>query len=160
MELERTRFDFEVVMGKSLTGCIHYGKAALRLLSMLWSRLLIWYKGSDEHSIVVNDRALEPLKTDDPVPPDVKQEPEKSLYVDPDRDKIRTQIEERSSQARLRVAKVQFGVWYKPSDSTDTRRSFSIEYERKFPHKSAANLYLVCERRLICIDVSVTLLPI
>jgi RNA-dependent RNA polymerase len=160
MELEPTRFDFEVVMGKSLAGCIHYGKAALRLLSMLWSRLLRWYKGSDEHSIVVNGRALELFKTDNPVPLDVKQELEKALYIDPDQDKIRTQIEERSSQVRLRVAKVQFGVWYKPSDSTDTRRSFSVEYERNFLYKSAANLYLVCEHRLICIDVSVTLLPI
>jgi hypothetical protein len=97
---------------------------------------------------------------DNPVPLDVKQELEKALYIDPDQDKIRTQIEERASQVRLRVAKVQFGVWYKPSDSTNTGRLFSVEYERNFLHRSAAYLYIVYEHKLICIDVTVILLHI
>jgi RNA-dependent RNA polymerase len=80
--------------------------------------------------------------------------------IDPDQDQIRTQIEEHARQVRLRIAIVQFGVWYKPPDSPSTKRSFSVEYERDFLHNSAAYLHVVYEHKLIRIDVSVTLLPI
>jgi RNA-dependent RNA polymerase len=153
--------NFDIVMGKSPAGRVHNGKAALRLPARLAIKLHKWYRESEEHRIVVNGRPLRLFRTDNPVPLDVKQVLEKALYIDPDQDKILTQIEERTRQVRLRIEKVQFGIWYnKPSDSPGTGRSFSVEYERDFLHNSAAYLHVVYEDKVICIDVSVTLLPI
>jgi len=77
----------------------------------------------------------------------------------PSVDRLRPQIGEEVHSVRSRIAKVQFGVWYRPSDSPSPRRSFSIEYERDFLAKSAAYLCVVYEHKLIHIDVSATLLP-
>ena len=152
--------NFEIVMGKSPAGRIHNGKAALRLPTKLGSKLFKWYRESEEHRIVVNGGPLRLFRTDNPVRLDVKQVLEKALYIDPDQDKIRTQIEERTNQVRLRIAKVQFGVWFHPPDSPDSGRSFSVEYERDFLRNSAAYLYVVYEHKLLRIDVRVTLLPV
>src|SRR5579863_740609 len=152
--------NFQVEMGKSPAGRIHNGKAALRLPTNLGNKLFRWYRDSEEHRIVVNGRPLRLFKTDNPVPLDVRQVLEKALYIDPDVDKLRTQIEERAHQVRLRIAKVQFGVWYRPSDSPGVGRSFSVEYERDILQHSAAWINVVYEHKLICIDVSATLLPV
>ena len=151
--------NFEVVMGISPAGRIHNGTAALRLPVRLGQKFFRWYRESEEHRIVVKGRPVQKLyRSDNDVPPDVKQVLEKALYIDPEQDKRRTQIEDRAHSVRLRIAKVQFGVWYKPSDSPGAGRSFSIEYEREFISQSAAYLYVVYEHKLIRIDVCVTLL--
>ena len=152
--------NFEVVMGKSPTGRMHNGRAALRLHTKLGLKLFKWYRESEEHRIVVNGRPLRLFKTDNPVPSDVEHVLEKALYIDPDQDKLRTQMEARAREVRLRIAKVQFGVWYNPSNSPGSGRAFSVEHERDFLRNSAAYLSVVCEHKLICIDVSVTLLPV
>jgi len=90
----------------------------------------------------------------------VKQVLDKALYIDPDQDKDRTQIEQRAREVRLRIAKVQFGVWFHPPNSPGSGRSFSVEHERDFIRNSAAYLYVVYEHKLIRIDASVTLLPV
>ena len=149
---------FLVSMRKSPSGRMHDGKAALRLPTKLGSQLLKWYRESKKHRIVVNERSLRLNRTDNHVPSDVKQVLEKALYVDPDKDKLRTQTEDRAHEVRLRIAIVQFGVWYKASNSPGTGRSFSIEYERNFLDQSAAYLFMVYEHKLIRIDVSATLL--
>jgi RNA-dependent RNA polymerase len=152
--------NFQIEMGISPAGRIHNGRAALRLPSKLGVRLFKWYRESDEHRIVVNERPLRLFKTDNIVPLDVKQVLEKALYIDPEKDKLRTQREDRAHQVRLRIAKVQLGVWYKSSNSPDSGRSFSVEYERDFLRHSAAYLHVVYEHKLIRIDVSATLLPV
>ena len=152
--------NFEIVMGKSPAGRIHNGKAALRLPTKLGIKLFKWYRESEEHRIVVNGRPLRLFKTDNQVPLDVKQVLDKALYIDPDQDKDRTQIEQRAREVRLRIAKVQFGVWFHPPNSPGSGRSFSVEHERDFIRNSAAYLYVVYEHKLIRIDVSVTLLPV
>jgi RNA-dependent RNA polymerase len=150
--------NFQIVMGISPAGRSHNGKAALRLPQKLGQKLLKWYWESKEHRIMVKESPLRLFKTDNHVPSDVKQVLEKALYIDPEQDKLRTQIEERAYSIRLRIAKVQFGVWYKPSDSPGAGRSFSIEYERDFISQSAAYLYVVYEHKLIRVDVCATLL--
>ena len=152
--------NFLVLMNKSPAGRVHDRKAILRLPEKLGSRLLRWYKDSDEHRIVVSGRPLRLSKTYTPVPLDVKQVLEKALYIDPDQDKIRTLIEEHARQVRLRIAKIQFGVWYRPPNSPGAGRSFSVEYERDFLLNSAAYLHVVYEHKLIRIDVRATILPI
>ncbi len=152
--------NFQIEMGKSPAGRIHNGRAALRLPSKLGARLFKWYRESDEHRIVVNECPLRLFRTNNMVPLDVKQVLEKALYIDPEKDKIRTRIEDRAHQVRLRIAKVQLGVWYKSSNSPDSGRSFSVEYERDFLRHSAAYLHVVYEHKLIRIDVSATLLPV
>jgi RNA-dependent RNA polymerase len=146
--------NFQVVMGESPAGRIHNGKAALRLPLKLGQKLFRWYRESEEHRIKVNGKPLKLFKTDNTVPPDIKQVLEKALYIDPDHDKRRNQVEDRAHQVRLRVAKVQFGVWYKQSDSPGSGRSFSVEYERDFLRHSAAYLYVVYEHKLIRVEVS------
>jgi RNA-dependent RNA polymerase len=146
--------NFEVVMGKSPAGRIHNGRAALRLPATLGNRLFRWYRESGEHRFEVNGEPIRMYRSDNRVPLDVKQVLEKALYIDPEHDKLRAQIEARAREVRLRIAKVQFGVWYKPLDSPGPRRSFSVEYERDFLHNSAAYLYVVYEHKLFRIDVS------
>jgi RNA-dependent RNA polymerase len=150
--------NFEVVMGISPAGRSHNGTAALRLPVRLGQKLFRWYRDSEEHRIVVKGRPLKLFRSDNHVPADVKQVLEKALYIDPEQDKRRTQIEDHAHSVHLRIAKVQFGVWYKPSNSPGAGRSFSIEYEREFISPSVAYLYVVYEHKLIRIDVCVTLL--
>ena len=152
--------NFEVVMGTSPAGRIHNGTAALRLPRRLGEKLFKWYKESDEHRIVVKGRPLRLFKSYNHVPADVKDVLEKALYIDPEQDKRRTQIEDHARSVRLRIAKVQFGVWYKPSNSPGAGRSFSIEYEREFISQSAAYIYVVYEHKLIRVDVCATLLSL
>lgn len=146
--------NFQVILRKSPSGRMHDGKAALRLPAQLGSKFFRWYRESDQHRIVINGCALRLFKTENRVPSDVKQVLEKALYVDPDQDKLRTQTEDRAHAVRLRIAIVQFGVWYKESNSPGTGRSFSVEYERNFLQQSAAYLFIVYEHKLIRIDVS------
>jgi hypothetical protein len=57
-------------------------------------------------------------------------------------------------QTRLRIAIVQFGVWYTQSDSpTNHGRMFSVEYEQEC---STAYIKVAHEHSLICIVVSAT----
>ena len=148
--------NFEVVMGISPAGRSHDGTAALRLPVRLGQKLFGWYRESEEHRIVVKGRPLKLFRSDNHIPPDVKQVLEKALYIDPEQDKRRTRIKDRAHSVHLRIAKVQFGVWYKPSNSSVAGRSFSIEYERDFMGQSSAYLHVVYEHKLIRVDVCAT----
>jgi len=118
---------------------------------------------SDEygHRTVVNERALQP---DNTVPPDVKQVRDHVRYNDDleqnRRLKLRTRIEDLTHLVYLRIAKVQFGVWYNPSNSPGTGRSFSVEYERDILRQSAAYLSVVYEHKHIRIEVRANLFPL
>jgi RNA-dependent RNA polymerase len=146
--------NFEITMGKSPAGRIHNGKAILRVGSNLGRRLLKW---SRDNNIKVKGDPIKIFNLFNSVLPDVKQTLEKALYIDPERDRQRSQIEEAARLVRARISKVQFGVLYRPSDSPSPRRTFSIEHERDFMSNSAAYVYVVYEHKLIHIDVSATL---
>jgi RNA-dependent RNA polymerase len=150
--------NFEIIMCKSPAGGVHNGKAILRVGSNLGRQLLKWSRGSSDHNIEVKGRRLKIYNLYKSVPLDVKQTLEKAPYIDPEKDRLRSQIEEQARLVRARIAKVQFGVWYRPSDSPSPRRSFSIEHERDFLSSSAAYIYVVYEHKLIHIDVSATLI--
>ena len=151
--------NFEIVMDTDPAGHIHDGKAILRVGSKLGHQLIKWNRESEENNIVVNGIPLEVFDLLKTVPRDVKLYLERALYIDPDQDRLRAHIEEQARQVRLRIAKVQFGVWYNPSNTRGQRRAFSVEYERNFISNSAAYIYLVYEHKLIIINVSATLLP-
>jgi RNA-dependent RNA polymerase len=151
--------NFDVIMGKSPAGRAHNRTAILRVGSKPGHRLLRWYWGSMDNNIEVKGDLLKMYDLYREVPPGVKQTLEKTLFVDPERDRLRSQIEEQVHSVHSRIAKVQFGVWYRPPDSPSPRRSFSIEYERDFMANSAAYVSVVYEHKLIHIDVSATLLP-
>jgi RNA-dependent RNA polymerase len=154
----RRKPNFEVVMGTSPAGRIHNGTAILRTTTEVGHQLLRWCRESDSNNIVVDGRALRIFDVHRKVPPDVKETLEKARFVDPDQDKRRTLIEDRARQVRLRIAQIQFGVWYKPSNSpTNQGRTFSVEYERDFLQHSAAYISVVYEHQLIQIDVSTAL---
>ena len=150
---------FEIVLGESPVGWIHNGTAFLRVSVGLGTHLFRWLQ-SQNNTIDIGDsgREVRLYKTHREVPPDVKYRVAKALYIEPSQKKERKKIEDKARQVRLRIAKVQFGVWYTQPESDalqNHRRSFSVEYERDFVSQSAAYLNIVYERRLICIDVSV-----
>ena len=67
----------------------------------------------------------------------------------------RRQIENQAKHVRLKVAKLQLGVWYRQPDALpDQGRSFSIEYERDFLRNGVAYIHVVYEHDLFRIDVS------
>lgn len=151
--------NFEIVPGESPAGRIHNGTALLRVSVDVGRRLFSWLWESPNHTILVGAsvgdscRALRVFRTDHKVPPEVKYKLEKVLYIDPSKEKERKEIEDKARQARLRIAKVQFGVWYTRPESNSHGRTFSVEHEREFLNQSAAYLSVVYERRLICIDI-------
>jgi hypothetical protein len=151
---------YEIVMRRAPPGYNHRGKAILRVEPKLALRLLKWTLESEENNIVVMGRPLKFLNVFTPVPLDVKLELGKTLLIDPDWDRLRSQLDELVPLIRSRIEKVQIGVvWYKPSNSREQRSTFSVEYECGFLSNSTAYKYLVYEHQLIHIDVSVTLLP-
>ena len=150
--------NFQIVMCKSPAGRSHNGKAILRIGSKLGRQLLRWYWKSKKNNIVVKGRPLKAFKLVEFLPLDVKQTIETTLYIDPKQDWLRSYREKQTELVRPRIAKVQFGVWYKPPNSSARRRTFSVEHERDFLSKSAAYIQIVYEHKLILIDVSPTLL--
>jgi RNA-dependent RNA polymerase len=152
--------NFMIEMGKSPAGRHHNGIAILRVTKELGMRLLRWYRGSDNNIVVHGKPLLLFNNHRDITIPGVKETLEKALYVDPDRDKRRNLIEDQSKLVRLRISQIQFGVWYKSTNSespSNQRRRFSIEYERDFLVHSAAYISIVYGHKLIHIDVSLTL---
>jgi hypothetical protein len=139
----------------SPAGRVHNGTAILLVPVWVGKRLLRWYWDSRENVIIVKDRALLLFDEFGEVPPEVVYRLEKALYVDPRKEQRRRRLEDTAREVRLRIAKVQFGVWCTVPDPLPKQgRSFSVEYEREYLSQSAAYIYLVYEDRLICIDVS------
>ncbi|KAI9446025.1 RdRP-domain-containing protein [Lactarius indigo] len=146
--------NFLIVMGESPAGRLHNGTAILRVPSKLGLRLLRWNKESDDHNIVVCGQPLRIFNAHRSAPHNVKQELEKALYVDADQDKLHTKKKEYASQVCLRVANIQFGVWYRESSGPHNRsRAFSTEYDREFLRQSAAYITVVYEYSHIRIDI-------
>ncbi|KAI0253582.1 RNA dependent RNA polymerase-domain-containing protein [Lactifluus subvellereus] len=146
--------NFEVIPGVSPARRIHNGTAILRVPIQLGKRLFRWLCDSPENKIIIKNRALRLFNAYREVPPDVAYRLEKALYIEPRKEKLRKELEDKARQVRLRIAKIQFGVWYTPSDSsTNQGRSFSVEHEREYLSQSAAYVNLVYENSLICIDI-------
>ncbi|KAH9066237.1 RdRP-domain-containing protein [Lactarius vividus] len=149
--------NFLVVMDESpwTAGRPHNGTAILRVPAKLGLRLIQWNRESDDHNIVVCGRPLRIYDAEREVPHYVKQIVEKAYYVNPDQERLHNQKGEYASQIRLRVANIQFGVWYRdPSAPQNQRRAFSIEYEREFlRHGAEACIAVDYEHSLIRIDI-------
>jgi RNA-dependent RNA polymerase len=148
--------NFQVVMGLGSAGRLHNGTAILRVTTGLGLRFLQWIRESDEHNVVVCGYPLRISNANRNVPLDVKLALEKALYIGPDQDRLHAQKEGYCGQVRLRIAKIQFGVWYR-DQIAPPNRAFSIEYEQEVLHQSAAYIAVAYEQSLIRIDVSATL---
>ena len=151
--------NFQVVMGQPESADrLHNGNAILRVTTELGLRLLQWIRESDDDNVVVCGCPLRVSNAHRSVPLDVKLTLEKARYIDPDQDRLHAQKEDYCSQVRLRIAKVQFGVWYTDSNTLKSqRRAFSIEYEREVLRPTVANITVVYKHSLIRVDVSVIL---
>ena len=149
--------NFEVVLHESPAGRIHDGTGILRVTNFVGNNLHKWIKDSNGNKILVKGRALRLFRTSRPVSPLVKQQLEKALYVGPEKEKQRNSIESHARQVYLRIAKVQFGVWYRqPNSPPNHGRAFSIEYENNFLSQSEAYISVVYEHKLIRIEVGIT----
>jgi RNA-dependent RNA polymerase len=151
--------NFQVVMGQSeCANRLHNGTAILCVTTGLGLRLLLWIKESDDHNIVVCGCPLRISNAHRSLPLDLKMTLEKVHHIDSDQDRLYTQKQDYCEQVRLRIAKVQFGVWHTvPSAPQAQRRAFSIEYQLRVPRPSAAHITVVYEHGLIRIGVSTTL---
>ena len=148
--------NFEIVLGESPAGWIHNGTAFLLVSDAVGRRLFLWLCASPNNTILVgkSSRALRAFKTNHELSPKVNYKLEKVHYIDPRKTKEREDIEDQAGQVRLRLAKLQFGVWYTGKESNSHGKTFSVEHEREFINQGAAHLNVEYERRLICIDVS------
>ncbi|KAI9452160.1 RdRP-domain-containing protein [Russula earlei] len=148
---------FEIVPGETRSpGCpagrTHNGTALLLVPAQLGQRLLSWYRDSRQtNNITVNGGALRLFDTSRKVSPDVEYRLEKAFYHR--EEQLRKKFADEARQVRLRVAKVQFGVWYAQPDSPKDLSAFSVEYEREYLNQSAAYISLVYEDNLICINI-------
>jgi RNA-dependent RNA polymerase len=148
--------NFEVALNESPAGRIHNGTGVLRVMNFVGTNLHRWLKDSNQNRIHVKGRALRLFRTSRAVSLLVKQQLEKALYVGPEKEKQRQVIESQTGQA-LRIALVQFGVWYrKPNSPPNHGRAFSIEYEHDFLSQSEAYISVVYEHKLIRIEVGIT----
>jgi RNA-dependent RNA polymerase len=148
---------FEVILGVSPARRIHNGTATLLVPVRVGKRLLRWYWDSPEIEIIVKDRELLLFDACSKVSPEVAYRLEKALYVDHRKEQLRRTLEYTARQFRLRIANVQFGVWFtQPDPLPNQARSFSVEYDREYLTQSAAYINLVYEDSLFCIDVSAT----
>lgn len=149
--------NFEVVLHESPAGRIHNGTGILRVTNFVGNNLHRWIRNSSENKVLVKGRALRLFRTSRQVSPLVKQQLEKALYVGPEKEKQRKTIENQARQVRLRIAKVQFGVWYRqPNSPPNHGRAFSIEYEHDFLSQSEAYISVVYEHKLIRIEVGIS----
>jgi hypothetical protein len=147
--------NFEVILGESTVGGIHDGTGILLVTNIVGNRLHGWIKDSNRNKILVNGRALRLFRTSRKVPPSLKQQLEKALYVGPEKEKQLKIIESQAREVRPRIAKVQFGVWYRqPNSPSNHGREFSIEYEHDSLSNSEAYVSVVYEHKLVCIEVS------
>lgn len=105
----------------------------------LYQRLFIMARSSPQSSLVVGSRA-----------------PRSAHPITMNTRAIgRRQIENQAKHVRLKVSKVQLGVWHRQPDALpDQGRSFSIEYERDFPRHGVAYIQIVYEIGLFRISVS------
>lgn len=147
--------NFEVILNESPAGRIHNGTGILRVTNIVGNLLHKWIRESDRNKISVKGRALRLFRTSRKVSQLVKQQLDKALYVDPEKEKQRKTIESQVREVRPRISKLQFGVWHKPQNSHG--REFSIEYERDFLSNSEAYVSVVYEHKLILIEVSTIL---
>jgi RNA-dependent RNA polymerase len=149
--------NFEVVLHESPARRIHNGTGILRVTNVIGNNLHSWIEESSKNKVLVKGRALRLLRSSCQVSPLVRQQLEKAFYVGPEKEKRRKTIESQATQVHLRIAKVQFGVWYRqPNSPPNHGRAFSIEYEHDSLSQSEAYISVVYEQKLIRIEVGIT----
>lgn len=116
------------------------------------SKFLQWLREDKSHIVRVLEKKMYFARLEQPPYKDIAQTLERSVYVGPEKQLEREEILRKLDQV-LRVAKVQFGIWFKEDDLPDTARSFSIEYERDLVKSSAGLLDLVYDRKMVRIEV-------
>ena len=149
--------NFRVKLNPSIAGGVgNNGTGILTLpTSRLGDRFLTWLKEvpRNEHEIRVLGKKISAFRRRRGIPKEIKETLEKTLYVDPE---LEYQREEklRKLDHRLRVEKVQFGTWFRTSESPTASRSFSVEYKRDYTQRSAGYLGLEYDHKLIRVEVS------
>jgi hypothetical protein len=115
----------------------------------LWQRLFQIIRYPPENNLVVGKRTLRPVSSQ------LRLDAKQMTYTGSGQAKRRAEIERLAKQLRPRIAKVQFGVWYRRPDALlSQRKTFSIEYERDFLRNGVACIDLIYERSLFRINVS------
>ncbi|KAI0064493.1 RdRP-domain-containing protein [Artomyces pyxidatus] len=146
--------NFKVRLNESEIGRLHNGSAILTLPTRkLGDRLSDWLR-EPKNGIRVLKRTLKFYRTNKVVNTGAKHNLEKSLYIGPEKEQERQKIVHALQESRLRIDKVQFGVWYKPPLAPpNSGRAFSVEYERDCSERSSGYLEISYDHKAIKIEL-------
>ncbi|KAI0318922.1 RdRP-domain-containing protein [Amylostereum chailletii] len=144
--------NFMVTLNNSPAGGSHNGTGILTLSKRVGENFLAWVR-DHKTGIRVLGTKLRFFRSHRKVPLETKQILDNALYIGPDQEEERDEILKRLG-IRLRVAKVQFGVWYKsPHAPPGSSRVFSVEYEKDFQDRSAAYIEVVYDHKLMRVEL-------
>ena len=149
--------NFSVVLKESPAGRLHAGEGTLGLPSRrLGERLLDWLRepAHRKEGIRVCGRKLYITRSQTRMSEEHRQILENAVYIAPEQEKTRQEILYHL-QEHLRVARVQFGTWYRPTPAGGKvqNRIFSVEYECDYTERSEAWVEIVYDHKLIRIEV-------
>ncbi|KAI0029218.1 RdRP-domain-containing protein [Vararia minispora EC-137] len=148
--------NFLVNLTASEAGGEHNGHGTLTLPSRrLGEAFATWLRDpANKKGITVLGRKLWFKRTKRRVWDEKKKVLENAPYISPEQEEKRFRILN-ELQTRLRVAKVQFGIWYRPKQTgfTIPDRAFSVEYQRDYTSHSAAYIEAVYDHKLLSIEL-------
>jgi RNA-dependent RNA polymerase len=151
--------NFMLKMNMSTWGPEHDGTGVLILPRQLGDRFLEWF--FNKNKIIVRGHKLRFYRSARKVSEEEKQILDNALYIGPEQEQTRWLILAHL-QTRIRVARVQFGVWYRPESQHPggkvMDRIFSVEYERDYTEKSAAYVEIVYDHKLMKLEVRTNIL--
>ncbi|KAI0029220.1 RdRP-domain-containing protein [Vararia minispora EC-137] len=145
--------NFMVKLNPSHVGREHDGSGTLVVPRRLGDRFREWL-ASPMNRILVRGHKVRFIKSPRKVSQEERQVLENALYIGPDQEEKRHRILQ-YTQYRLRVAKMQFGAWYRPPAIGQMLqdRVFSVEYERDCTRESAGYIEVVYDHKLIKIEL-------
>ncbi|VDB94968.1 unnamed protein product [Peniophora sp. CBMAI 1063] len=149
--------NFSVVLKESHVGRLHAGEGTLGLPSRrLGERFLDWLHdpAHRKEGIRVCGRKLYISKSQTRMSEEHQQILENAVYIAPEQEKRRQKILHHLSE-RLRIARVQFGTWYRPTPVRGKvqNRIFSVEYECDYTERSEAWVEVVYDHKSIKIEL-------
>lgn len=149
--------NFSVKLHESTAGRLHNGEGTLGLPTRrLGERFLDWLRDPKHRKdgIRVCGRKLYISRSQTRMTDEHQQHLEHAIYIAPEQEKMRQEILYHLSE-RLRVARVQFGAWYRPPPvgGKVQNRIFSVEYECDYAEKSEAWVEVIYDHKLIKIEV-------
>ncbi|VDB83377.1 unnamed protein product [Peniophora sp. CBMAI 1063] len=149
--------NFLVELVESEIGRLHKGTGFLTLPNLIGKRFAQWLRepANKKAGIRVLNKKLHFKPSPRKIWQQKKQILENALYIGPEQEEEHEKILAKTA-VQLRVARVQFGVWYRPPTPKGGRipdRMFSVEYERDYTQNSAAYIEVDYDSKCIRVEL-------